>query len=329
MFTRRSRSLPARFLLAAAMLTAAILLAQSRSMVDFRLSEWHQGHLQHPTDAIVIGGELWVTELYRNRLVRLDRETDGQFAAGAPTVFAEGIKAPHFLAIDSRHLYASEGWGRAVVRVDPQLAVVVSTVETGTTLNAPHGLCVADGRIHIADSLNSRLVRVGLDGGAAEVFGDEDRRVGYVRQLLCTDRGLFLANTYERREGINPGEGSNILLVEDFENGKVREIAAYRGTGTTGLALATNRYLVVSLWHAGRILVYDLEAPDDDPRTLEIPDGPTGPPYGLYYDEHERRLYASFMGDIFEHRHHGGIAVYSLESRRDWLAGLRALGWFQ
>ena len=66
------------------------------------------------------------------------------------------------------------------------------------SLNAPHGICVRKNGewLYIADSLNSRLVRVSLQSQRWQVFPDHDRRVAYGRQLLCREDGLWLAERY-------------------------------------------------------------------------------------------------------------------------------------
>ncbi|MCG6872412.1 MAG: hypothetical protein LJE84_08995 [Gammaproteobacteria bacterium] len=162
--------------------------------------------------------------------------------------------APHFLAVHPRDgLLVSNGWGSSIVAL-PDLNGAAATVFSGpvnSRLTAPHGLCVdANGWIYVADSLNSRLVRFrNLAGRDWQVFADHQRQVAYGRQLVCRDDGLWLANSFEQRPGLNPGSGGTLLHIKDFASGEARVVARF-DEKLTGIAALNDNQWLVGLWRA-------------------------------------------------------------------------------
>jgi hypothetical protein len=149
-----------------------------------------------------------------------------------------------------------------------------------------------------------------LDTNPAEVFADHKKLVSYGRQLVCEKDGLWLSNSYEDREGLNPGRGSNVLHINDFTSGEATVVADFPEVNMTGLVRLNRQWLVVGLWGArnqlalvstnGSAIVKPIQPINDLP----------GPPYGLYFDEDRSELLATYIGSIHDRAHPGGLAVY-------------------
>ena len=172
-----------------------------------------------------VAGGFLVAQLFAKELVRLDGNLEP--INGAPAAM-DTVKSPHFLAEHPKFgILVSDGWGRYVYSLlHEQWSRNQNAPDS--RLHAPHGVCVDDkGRIVVADSLHSRLVRMqNMDSGEWEIFADNAKKVSYGRQLECLDDGLWLANSYENRDGLNPGRGGNILRIANFESGEVEVLAS-------------------------------------------------------------------------------------------------------
>ncbi|MDC0948943.1 hypothetical protein OAS86_06350 [Gammaproteobacteria bacterium] len=258
---------------------------------------FHQG-FHNPSDAIRFDGHWVISEVYENRLAVV--KTWGQ-----PPRYIESdgsgqtLHAPHYLAISpSGGLLVSNGWGRSIVEIDSLDDPHWTTFDGGDDpLNAPHGICVSDdGWIYVGDSLNSRLVRMhDIEGRDWQVFADHDHKIGYSRQIVCDDEGVLLANSYERREGINPGDGGNVLRIRDFASGDVEVVTSVSDSNLTALNPQPDGTLLYGLWGAySRIAHFDPLS-----KTRQLLDLPNtlGVPYGLRdHPERAERVIVAYFG---------------------------------
>ena len=279
----------------------------------------YSGALTHPAQVIRIGDDYLGGELFSNNIVLSKspgfdphqrpalREKDQEKALT--------LGSPHFFEVlGPGRVLVSEGWGSNIALIDFGTGEVNRFGDSqGRGLNSPHGIChdADTGWVYVADSLHSRLVRYRPgDSGPAEVFADHKKLVSYGRQLLCDEDGLWLSNSYEDREGLNPGEGSNVLHINDFTSGEATVIASFPEVNMTGLARLNRQWLVVGLWGAHNQLVLV----SSDGSSAVIPIDPIaalpGPPYGLFFDPEHSELLATYIGSIHDRAHPGGLAVY-------------------
>jgi|TARA_Y100000294_G_scaffold177778_1_gene204807 hypothetical protein len=277
----------------------------------------YTGALTHPAQVIRVGDDYLGGELFSNDIVL--SESPG-FDPHRRLVLREKDKAltlgsPHFFEVlDPKRVLVSEGWGSNIALIDMDSGEVRRFGDRGGRgLNSPHGIChdAGSGWAYVADSLHSRLLRYRPgDGGPAEVFADHKKLVSYGRQLLCDEDGLWLSNSYEDREGLNPGEGSNVLHINDFASGEATVIASLPEVNMTGLARLNQRWLVVGLWGAHNRLAL---VSSDGSWPVMLMDPITalpGPPYGLFFDRERSELLATYIGSIHDRAHPGGLAVY-------------------
>ena len=111
---------------------------------------------------------------------------------------------------------------------------------------------------------------------------------------------------------MNSGQGSNILLIKNFESGVSETVLSFEYSNITGINIIKNRYLITALWHANKVVVYDLKKRKFIEKAFERSPEPSGPAYGIYYAPKQKRLYIAYIGDIFNKTHKGGIAEYRL-----------------
>ncbi|MGA8260846.1 MAG: hypothetical protein WB783_11580 [Arenicellales bacterium] len=269
--------------------------------------------LRHPADVIKFKGSYVATELYDNRLAVFDDLGLRNLRYFDPKRIGKRFKAPHYLAVTPWHtLLISNGWGRSIVEIaDLNGDGWKEFSGIGRKFNAPHGVCVDDeGWIYVGDSLNSRLVRFrDMNGGDWQVFADVDKQVSYIRELYCKGGAVWASNSYERRPGLNPGRGSKLLRITDFESGKATTVFSIKDTNMTA-ALPLNRgKVLVGLWGARRRLAIV----DTHGRLVQAtPYLGMGTPYGSYLDHTAGRLLVTYIGALSgsDHIHIGGIAVY-------------------
>ena len=278
----------------------------------------YSGNLQHPAQVIRLGDRYLAGELFSNelvlseslgfenheRLVLRDKKHHSVITLGSP----------HFIdAFDTSRALVSEGWGSNVALVEIASGEVSRFGNAGGRgLNAPHGICfdAASGWIYVADSLNSRLVRYRpLDTSPAEVFADHEELVSYGRQLLCEEDGLWLSNSYEDRDGLNPGNGSNVLHISNFSSGKASVVAHFPEVNMTGLVRLNKNWIVVGLWSAHNQLAL-VSTDGGVVKPIQPINDLPGPPYGLFFDEDRSELLATYIGSIHDRAHPGGLAVY-------------------
>ncbi len=272
-----------------------------------------EGKLSHPTDIVRFKGQYVVAELFNNRLaIFSDLQLSG-LRYFDPKQIGKQFQAPHFLAVTRNDtLLISNGWGNSIVAIsDLDGRDWREFSGTGGNFNAPHGICVdEDGWIYVGDSLNSRLVRFrDMNGKDWQVFADLDKRVSYIRQLVCRDGAVWASNSYENRPGLHSGEGGNVLKIQDFASGRADVVYSFPLSNLTGVMPLNDNKLLVGLWSVRRQLVlHDMRA---DKSTLfnriEL-----GTPYGIFVDGSAGQVLVAHIGQINEKRapNLGGIAIY-------------------
>ncbi len=311
-----SQRVPNRWTFFIVVLLAARSLAAEK-LPRLILETSTQKNLEHPSDIELADGGYLVTELFANKLVYVKSQTFSDAIVLKPEKIGKSFSSPHFIAKRPEGGYlVSEGWGRAIVSMDDVSGANWKRFEgpDHDELWAPHGVCISrDGWIYVADSLNSRLVRFrNLDGDRWQVFPDHDRKIAYGRQILCNDQGIWMANSYEARDGLNQGRGSNVLLITDFESGKTETMASFPRSNMTGIALLDERWFVVGLWSGGNRLVVV------EKKTREVvfesppPSQLAGTPYGMRFDERTGKLFVTYTGDISNLEKRGGVAVFKV-----------------
>jgi hypothetical protein len=303
---------------------AALLLAVPRAGESaepvYAPTRFIQGDLHNPSHVLRYRGAYVATELLNSTLAVFEDYS----LAGLRRVdtAAAGLRmySPHFIATaPGGGLLVTEGWGTAVVELDSLAGRPWRRFSgVGTRLNAPHGICVgADGWTYVADSLNSRLVRFrDMQGAGWEVFADRDRRIAYGRQLVCDADGVWIANTYEDRPGLNPGRGANVLRISDFRSGEAQVLLSLPGGRITGLQPLPGGRVLLALWGPrSQLAVADL-ATGAVRRYAPTPDA-WGAPYGISRDPATGKLLVAYFGTEVNgvSRNPGGIAVYDPPAR--------------
>ena len=279
----------------------------------------YSGNLQHPAQVIRLGDRYLAGELFSNELVlseSLGFETHERLVLRdkkSHSVITLG--SPHFFEpFDANRVLVSEGWGSNVALVEIASGEVSRFGDAGGRgFDAPHGICfdATSGWIYVADSLHSRLVRYRpLDTSPAEVFADHQKLVSYGRQLLCEEDGLWLSNSYEDRDGLNPGKGSNVLHISDFASGKANVVAQFPEVNMTGLVRLNKNWIVVGLWSAHNQLALVSTDGSAVVKPMQPITNLPGPPYGLFFDDDRSELLATYIGSIHDRAHPGGLAVY-------------------
>jgi len=269
--------------------------------------------LPHPSDIVQFKGHYVATELYANKLVIFDDDNLSRLHHFDPESIGKHFKSPHFLAVSPRDtLLISNGWGRSIVEIEALRGNGWKEFRgIGKKFRAPHGICVdEEGWIYVGDSLNSRLVRFrDMDGADWQVFRDVEKRVSYIRELVCQDGAVWASNSYENREGLNPGTGSNVLKITDFESGVAEAIHHVPGSNMTGLAPLSDSEMLIGLWGTERRLAL-VDVTEQTRKPLSRT--PLGVPYGSYVDQDPPRILVTHVGDVSdgERRNLGGIAVY-------------------
>lgn len=292
---------------------AAYLLASRQISFDQPAVVLTDPGLRHPADIVKFKGRYVASELYGNRLAVFDDLSLHNLKYLEPERIGKELKAPHYLAVTPRDtLLISNGWGRSIVEIsDLDGSGWKEFSGVGRLLNAPHGVCVdEDGWIYVGDSLNSRLVRFrDMNGAGWQVFADVDKRVSYIRELACRDGVVWASNSYERRPGLNPGKGSNLLAIDDFESGKARVAFSIDDANMTAALPVDAGRALVGLWGT-RLRLAVVGARDNDARIL--PYLGLGTPYGAFLDRDTGEVLVTFIGKLSasEQKDVGGIAVY-------------------
>ena len=284
--------------------------------------------LHHPADIVFANERYWIAQIYSQQLLskkqlsddevlpvgnhlQNDAPTDSENLAKVKAL--HHLRSPHFVIASDAGVYVSEGWGQYIKHFpfDKSLATIVPLPEK---LRAPHGICLdKNGWLYIADSLHSRLVRTHLATQRYEVFADNDKRIAYVRQIECRDNGIWLANSYEKREGLNTGEGSNVLHIKDFSSGTTDVIVAFPNTNVTGLSIIDDSLLLVGRWlRHNDVAMVDLRTREII-GIVDLAKQGMGVPYGIKYYPNDSRLFISFLGGLKKDSHPGGVLEFSVD----------------
>ena len=136
--------------------------------------------------------------------------TCGFSGDGGPATSA-ALRSPYGVAVDNLgNLYIADTYNHRIRKVD--LAGNISTVAgtgvagfsgdggraTGAQLSLPHGVAVdAAGNIYIADSQNSRIRKITLDGTIATIAGNGSGSI----DVLTTDNSFRLSHLFSNRSG--------------------------------------------------------------------------------------------------------------------------------
>lgn len=267
-------------------------------------------NLQKPTHILRFKDYYVATELKTNKLAifdDLDLESVSHFD---PKTIGKRFHSPHYMAISPQgHLLISNGWGKSIVQIEDLDGSGWKEFSglAKDEFKAPHGICVDDkGWIYIGDSLNSRLVRFkDMEGLSWQVFKDLDRKIAYIRQLVCKNGAVWISNSYHSRPGLNPGKGSNVLRIDDFVTGKVQVVYESKHTKITGI-LPLDDILLVARW----INFRDIEAINlrsQESVSVENSQNKLGVPYGFFEDKDENLLIAAYFGSF--KANYGGLAV--------------------
>jgi beta-lactamase superfamily II metal-dependent hydrolase len=279
---------------------------------SFRITEkYEHPDLQHPVDVARFKGKYVITELYRNRLAISDDLGSGEFYHFDPKTIGKHFHSPHFLTVTPWDtLLISNGWGCSIIEIEDLDGKGWKEFKgVGKRFRAPHGICVDDdGWIYVGDSLNSRLVRFkDIQGKDWQVFHDLDRRIAYIREMVCQNKTVWISNSYENREGLNSGQGGNILKLSNFESGKLEVVSQLPETNITGLLVADN-FLITNSFAKKSLHVSKLGGHQDE--ALEfIKSGATGlgVPYGTFAQLEQEAFLVAFFGEFKPSQNQGGI----------------------
>lgn len=269
--------------------------------------------LSQPGDIVRFKGRYVATELYNNRLVLFDDLELNELEYFDPTSIGKSFTSPHFLTVTPWDtLLISNGWGDSIVEITDLDGSGWKEFTGGDgKFHAPHGICIdADGWIYVGDSLNSRLVRFrDMEGAGWEVFEDLDAQVSYIRELACRNGTVWASNSYENRPGMNPGQGSNLLKITDFESGQLEVAASFPNVNATGVLPLDDDTVIMGLWglHQRLVRVGTREQPEQLYPRLRL-----GTPYGTYVDTEAQRILVTYIGKLSDDEREavGGIAVY-------------------
>lgn len=258
--------------------------------------------IQKPTDIVNFKGKFVCTELKRNRLAIFDDFRFKHIRHFDPHNIGQRFRSPHYLAVSPWDtLLISNGWGKSIVEItDFDGSGWKEFKGLGVrSFHAPHGIAVDQdkGWIYVGDSLNSRIVRFkDMQGKNWQVFKDLEKKIAYSRQLVFKNGALWISNSYEKRKGLNPGKGANVLRIDDFESGLTTEVYSIKRSSITGIYPLKDQ-LVVAVWTRGPKLVVkdfrtgEIEAVEGSRNELKIP-------YGIYENPLDGKLIVAYFGDF-------------------------------
>ncbi len=270
--------------------------------------------LKNPADIIRYKNKFVVAELNTGRLAIFDDLKFYNFRHFDPKSINKSLGSPHFLSISPWNtLLISNGWGQSIIEIkelDGTGWKEFSGFDPG--FRAPHGICVdTDGWIYVGDSLNSRLVRFkDMQGKDWQVFADHDKKIGYIRELVCREGAVWASNSYEQREGINPGVGANIIKITDFASGRIQEILPTPQSNTTGMMVVDQKILF------GFFALTTIMGGIEGKPTLQEIAPPNyqglGVPYGMFSWPDEGLYLATFFGQFEDKNNLGGFIRFHL-----------------
>lgn len=267
--------------------------------------------LLNPTDIIIFKGKYVTTELKTNRLTIFDDLNFTNLHHFDPQKIGKQFHAPHFLAVTPHNsLLISNGWGNSIVEIDDLEGNGWKEFKgVGKQFKAPHGICVdKEGWIYVGDSLNSRLVRFkDLDGKDWQEFSDLDKKISYIRELVCQDGAVWISNSYERRKGLHKGVGANILKLTDFSSGKLEVIHSVKSSNITGI-LPTENNLFINLFAKRSLKLLNLQKNTDKAKEIVAKDATgMGIPYGTFSPEGKDLFLSTYFGELRNKENKGGI----------------------
>jgi len=283
-----------------------------REEFEIRISGKHEHpDLHNPTDIVFFKGKFVATELYKNRLAYFDDLEFTNLQHFNPQSIGKRFQSPHFLAVSPWNtLLISNGWGRSIVEIEnldgkgwKQFSGI------GKAFYAPHGICVdKEGWIYVGDSLNSRLVRFkDMDGKDWQVFKDHDKKIAYIRELVCRDDAVWISNSYENRKGLNKGTGANVLKLSDFESGRVEEIYKVPESNITGI-IPLNQSLITNLFAKPSTRQTDIsQNPAETKEIVKLGAISMGVPYGTFSMPEDNLYLSAFFGEFNDKSNLGGI----------------------
>jgi hypothetical protein len=232
-------------------LAATLITCADRQQLAVPSEIYVNKSVSSPADIVQFNGKYVVSELYNNRLAILDDPTDQTPEYFDPATIGKRFSSPHYLAVTPENtLLISNGWGNSIVEInDLNGAGWKEFRGVETEFWAPHGICISkDGKIYVGDSLNSRLVRFdNMDGNGWQVFSDTDSKVAYGRQLHCEQNRIWISNSYESNKDLNPGNGGNVLVLKDFDSGKLASVFELPDANFTAVMPLDNK-LLLGLW---------------------------------------------------------------------------------
>lgn len=163
------------------------------------------------------GSRLLFTEIANDRVHRFDPET------GQCSVWREGTNAANGLMFNSDgKLYACEGGGRRIVRLDPDATQLVTDTFEGARFNSPNDLAIdAAGRIWFTDPRYTED-RHTMELGHESVYRVDPQPHGsWVVQRVVFDttrpNGLLVA----------PGQQTLYVAQSEYGENRMRELRAY------------------------------------------------------------------------------------------------------
>ncbi len=265
--------------------------------------------LHNPTDIIKFKGHYISPELHKNRLAIFDTLNLKNVHHFDPKKIGKKFHAPHYLAISPNgHLLITNGWGKEIIEIEDINGSGWKEYSgpENSKFNAPHGICVdEEGWIYVGDSLNSRLVRFkDMQGSSWQVFKDVDNIISYSRQLICKDGAVWISNSYERRKGLNTGQGSNVLKITNFSSGKVEVMYEEKNVNISGI-LPLNNILLVAYWVNNNIIAVNLKT--NKITLVKGSQNKLGIPYGFFENKDTDQIITSYFGDF--NTNLGGFAI--------------------
>jgi len=147
-----------------------------------------------------------------------------------------------------------------------------------------------------------------MQGSSWEVFKDINNQISYSRQLVCKNDAIWISNSYERRKGLNIGQGSNVLKIKDFSSGKVQVMYEEKSFNITGI-LPLNNILLVAYWVNNNIIAVNLKT--NKITLVEGSQNKLGIPYGFFENKDTGQIIATYFGDF--HTNIGGLAILKKE----------------
>ena len=147
-----------------------------------------------------------------------------------------------------------------------------------------------------------------MQGLSWQVFKDVEQKISYIRQLVCKNGAIWISNSYENRPGLNPGQGSNVLRIDNFATGKVQVVYEDNNTNITGI-LPQKDILLVARW-SNNINIEAMNLRSGKSFVVENSQNKLGVPYGLF-EEKDESIIAAYFGSFKANS--GGLAVLKRE----------------